>query len=65
VADWLPKSDTNLYCTYGVALFSVTRRLTQSVVERLGKGGDFFYEPDAELEYAQRSNKVLKTTTFG
>ena len=46
------------YYTDDVALFSVTRRLslkddpTQPVVDRPNQGGDFVYEPSAELEWS-------------
>jgi len=57
-AEWATKLDTRAFYTDDVALFSVTRRLslkddpTQPVVDRPNQGGDFIYEPSAELEWA-------------
>ncbi|MEQ1529100.1 MAG: hypothetical protein ABL925_07275 [Methylococcales bacterium] len=57
-ADWTTKLDTRAHYTDDVALFSVTRRLslkddpTQPVVDRPKQGGDFVYEPSAELEWS-------------
>jgi len=57
-ADWTTKFDTRAFYTDDVALFSVTRRLslkddpTQPVVDRPNQGGDFVYEPSAELEWS-------------
>lgn len=57
-AGWRTKFDTNAYYTDDVALFSVTRRLslkddpTQPIVDRPSQGGDFVYEPGAELEWS-------------
>ena len=56
-AGWSAEVENNVYYTDDVALFSVTRRLslqddpTQPVVDRPQQGGDFVYEPRAELEW--------------
>ena len=57
-AGWSAEVENNVYYTDDVALFSVTRRLslqddpTQPVVDRPQQGGDFVYEPRAELEWS-------------
>jgi hypothetical protein len=57
-AGWSAGVDNSVYYTDDVALFSVTRRLslkddpTQPVVDRPSQGGDFVYEPSAELEWS-------------
>ncbi len=57
-AEWSTRVDNSSYYTDDVALFSVTRRLslkddpTQPVVDRPSQGGDFVYEPSAELEWS-------------
>jgi hypothetical protein len=57
-AGWSLKTDNNAFYTDDVALFSVTRRLslkddpTQPTVDRPSQGGDFVYEPSAELEWS-------------
>ncbi len=56
-AGWSSKAGLNSFYTDDVALFSVTRRLslkddpTQPTVDRPSQGGDFVYEPSAELEW--------------
>lgn len=57
-ADWSANVNNSVHYTDDVALFSVTRRLslkddpTQPVVDRPNQGGDFVYEPKAELEWS-------------
>lgn len=57
-ADWSANIGNSVHYTDDVALFSVTRRLslkddpTQPVVDRPSQGGDFVYEPKAELEWS-------------
>jgi len=57
-AEWSTRVGNSAYYTDDVALFSVTRRLslkddpTQPVVDQPNQGGDFVYEPNAELEWA-------------
>jgi hypothetical protein len=57
-ADWSAKLSNSGYYTDDVALFSVTRRLslkddpTQPMVDRPNQGGDFVYEPSAEMAWS-------------
>lgn len=57
-AEWSAEVNNSAYYTDDVALFSVTRRLslkddpTQPIVDRPSQGGDFVYEPSAELEWS-------------
>ena len=57
-AEWSAEVNNSAYYTDDAALFSVTRRLslkddpTQPTVDRPGQGGDFVYEPSAELEWS-------------
>jgi hypothetical protein len=54
-AEWRSQVNAGSYYTDDVALFSVTRRLslqddpTQPIVDRPQQGGDFVFEPKAEL----------------
>ncbi|NOS75717.1 MAG: hypothetical protein HOP36_14540 [Methyloglobulus sp.] len=65
-AEWSVNTNNDAYYTDDVALFSVTRRLslkddpTQPVVDRPAQGGDFVYEPSAELEWSGK-NALGKT----
>ncbi|MEQ1740258.1 MAG: hypothetical protein ABL884_10140 [Methyloglobulus sp.] len=65
-AEWSVNTNNDAYYTDDVALFSVTRRLslkddpTQPVVDRPAQGGDFVYEPSAELEWS--GNNALGKT---
>jgi hypothetical protein len=57
-AEWQTNFNNSAYYTDDVALFSVSRRLslkddpTQPMVDRPGQGGDFVYEPGAEMEWS-------------
>ncbi len=56
-AEWNTTLGNTMHYTDDVALFSVTRRLslkddpTQPIVDRPNQGGDFVYEPKAELAW--------------
>ncbi|MEQ1635472.1 MAG: hypothetical protein ABL903_02200 [Methylococcales bacterium] len=60
-AGWVTQFKSSAYYTDDVALFSVTRRLslkddpTQPVVDRPNQGGDFVYEPGAELAWTEKN----------
>ena len=66
-AELSTRADNSTYYTDDVALFSVTRRLslkddpTQPIVDRPNQGGDFVYEPSAELEWS-RNNFLGKSS---